>query len=70
MMLRVTFMVILLYGNGIEFLPPSALSNLNATAVMDRSFIDSHHWFLEIRSTDLLDQAIGWGRRLQSSEVR
>ena len=27
-------------------------------------------WFMEIRSTALLDQAIGWGSRLQSSEVR
>ncbi|MGE0469030.1 MAG: hypothetical protein AB7L09_19310 [Nitrospira sp.] len=25
---------------------------------------------MEIRSTDLLDQTIGWGSRLQSSEVR
>ncbi|MBH0179789.1 MAG: hypothetical protein HP491_18495 [Nitrospira sp.] len=43
--------ILLLYdNNGIEFLPPSTLSNLNATVGMDRSFIDFNTWLMEIRS--------------------
>jgi hypothetical protein len=33
--------ILLLYDNGIDFLPPSPLSNLNATALIERAFTDS-----------------------------
>jgi len=33
--------ILLLYDNGIEFLPPSTLSNPDATALIERSFTDS-----------------------------
>jgi len=65
--------ILLLYDNGIEFLPPSMLSNLNATALMDGSFInsgDSAHGYRRHDTGIWQSVGVGGYREVRLNEAR